>query len=210
MSGRPAADHSTRGGDATPRGDAVIEGLVLLSHAETDLLALERARAELPMGFPTVAGHSLIGLSASALFALFGARRSRSTTGDRAHSRQRTLGAGLKRSHRLGVPGGLVPGRDQRCRRQHGPSAAHLERRAGIRSNLTSYFMAGGVGNVGQALRYAARMHLGFVTDYEPPRAMPAHGLYHPDLLVTNAGEWESHRQPIGRSRACFSIARTC
>ena len=56
---------------------ALTEGLVLLSHAETDLLALERARDELPAAFPTVVGHSLVGLSApDALLALFGARRS--------------------------------------------------------------------------------------------------------------------------------------
>ena len=81
--GRAAdAGHSTPdcgampGSDAKPRSEAVTEGLVLLSHAETDLLALERARSELPPDFPAVAGHSLIGLSASALLALFGARRS--------------------------------------------------------------------------------------------------------------------------------------
>src|SRR5713226_2608500 len=56
---------------------AATEGLVLLSHAETDLLALERARSELPAVFPSVVGHSLLGLSTpDALFALFGARRS--------------------------------------------------------------------------------------------------------------------------------------
>ncbi|MDR2674550.1 MAG: hypothetical protein LBC18_06710, partial [Opitutaceae bacterium] len=33
--------------------------IILLTHAETDLLALDRARARLPAGFPAVAGHSL-------------------------------------------------------------------------------------------------------------------------------------------------------
>src|SRR5271154_4993034 len=56
---------------------APLEGLVLLSHAETDLLALERARGELPAPFPRVVGHSLLGLSApEALMALFGLQRS--------------------------------------------------------------------------------------------------------------------------------------
>jgi cobaltochelatase CobN len=31
---------------------------------------------------------------------------------------------------------------------------------------------------------------------FAPPRPMPAHGLYHPDLLVTDAAEWTSHRVP--------------
>src|SRR5258708_14581454 len=56
--------------------------------------------------------------------------------------------------------------------------------------------MAGGVRNVAQALRYAAAEHLGFVIGYDPPQAMPAHGLYHPDLLVTNSADWTSHRAP--------------
>ncbi|MET0497404.1 MAG: hypothetical protein ABW106_03920, partial [Steroidobacteraceae bacterium] len=54
------------------------EGIVLLSHAETDLLALERARAELPAGFPAVVGHSLIGLDTQErLLACVGMRRSK-------------------------------------------------------------------------------------------------------------------------------------
>src|SRR6202011_1609354 len=70
-------DGATARGEAALSTPALTEGLVLLSHAETDLLALERARAELPADFPTVVGHSLLGLSSSdALSALFGARRS--------------------------------------------------------------------------------------------------------------------------------------
>jgi hypothetical protein len=56
-----------------------LEGMVLLSHAETDLLALERARGVLPVPFPRVLGHSLLGLSGpEALIALFGSQRSTS------------------------------------------------------------------------------------------------------------------------------------
>jgi hypothetical protein len=78
----PAPAALVRDAESTARGasaadTAPMEGLVLLSHAETDLLALERARAELPAGFPHVVGHSLLGLSApDALPALFGKRRS--------------------------------------------------------------------------------------------------------------------------------------
>ena len=199
--GRAAdAGHSTSGNDATPgrdarpRSDAVTEGLVLLSHAETDLLALERARSELPPGFPAVAGHSLIGLSASALFALFGTRRShRLVVVARLHGNVASvpgLSDLIALAHREGWALVVISGA--------GGSTDLLPRTSNVEpefaSNLTSYFMAGGVGNVGQALRYAARTHLAFDTDFDPPRAMPAHGLYHPDLLVTNAAEWASHR----------------
>ena len=66
-----------------------------------------------------------------------------------------------------------------------------------IASNLTSYFMAGGVANVAEALRYAAVEYCGIGRVVSTsPRPMPAHGLYHPDLLVTNAAEWSDYRAP--------------
>ena len=193
--GAPAARESTTPEPAAPEpGTAPLAGLVLLSHAETDLLALERARAELPPDFPAVAGHSLLGLSDSeALLALFGKRRSSQLLA-------------IVRVH--GVSS--VPGLTDLVRLAHaegwglvvisgvGGSVNMLPRTSNIApqfaSNLTSYFMAGGVANVAQALRYAAAEHLGFAAGFEAPRAMPAHGLYHPDLLVTSAGEWMSHR----------------
>jgi cobaltochelatase CobN len=181
--------------DSMPNGDAVTEGLVLLSHAETDLLALDKARGELPADFPAVTGHSLIGLSASGLFALFGARRSpRLLTIARLHGSVASvpgLGDLIALAHREGWALVVISGA--------GGSMDLLPRTSNVEpafaSNLTSYFMAGGAGNIRQALRYAARTHLGFVTDFDPPRAMPAHGLYHADLLVTNAEEWEGHRR---------------
>jgi cobaltochelatase CobN len=177
----------------------VTAGLVLLSHAETDLLALERARAELPPDFPSVVGHSLLGLSGpEALFALFGGRRSTQLLAIvRIHGTVASV-AGLSDlvglAHREGWGLVVISG--------VGGSVDMLPRTANVKpvsaSNLTSYFMAGGASNVAHALRYAAAEHLGFPGGFDPPRAMPAHGLYHPDLLVTTAAEWSSHRRPEG------------
>src|ERR1700678_1078655 len=174
-------------------------GLMLLSHAETDLLALERARAELPPDFPSVVGHSLLGLSGpEALFALFGGRRSTQLLAIvRIHGTVSSV-AGLSdlvaMAHREGWGLVVISG--------VGGSVDMLPRTSNVKpeaaSNLTSYFMAGGATNVAQALRYAAAEHLGFAGGFDAPRAMPAHGLYHPDLLVTSAAEWESHRRPEG------------
>ena len=174
-------------------------GLVLLSHAETDLLALERARAELPPDFPSVVGHSLLGLSGpEALFALFGGRRSTQLLAIvRIHGTVSSV-AGLSdlvaMAHREGWGLVVISG--------VGGSVDMLPRTSNVKpeaaSNLTSYFMAGGATNVAQALRYAAAEHLGFAGGFDAPRAMPAHGLYHPDLLVTTAAEWGSHRRPEG------------
>lgn len=184
--------------EASDLGTAgVTEGLVLLSHAETDLLALERARSELPAGFPTVVGHSLLGLASSdALFALFGARRSSQLLAIvRIHgtvSSVSGLADLIALAHREGWALVVISG--------IGGGAELLPRTSSVKpelaSNLTSYFMAGGVANVAHALRYAAAEHLGFAVGFEPPRPMPAHGLYHPDLLVTNAAEWNSQRAP--------------
>jgi len=172
-----------------------LEGLVLLSHAETDLLALERARGELPADFPAVRGHSLLGLSGSdALFALFGARRSaRLLAIVRIHGTVPSVPGltdliGL--AHEEGW--GLVVISGVGGNMELLPRTANLTPE--LASNLTSYFMAGGVTNVAQALRYAAVTHLGHRAEFTAPRPMPAHGLYHPDLLVTHAAEWSSYR----------------
>ena len=70
----------TRGASAASAGSdgpATPAGLVLLSHAETDLLAVERARADLPTEFPPLAAHSLLTLpDADALLSLFAGTRS--------------------------------------------------------------------------------------------------------------------------------------
>jgi len=173
----------------------LLDGLVLLSHADTDLLALERVRSELPAGFPTVAGHSLIGLSDSdALLALFAGRRSpRLLAIVRIHGTVSSVPGlaeliALAHQERWGVV--VISG--------VGGSAELLPRtsnvKAALASNLTSYFMAGGVTNVTQALRYAAAEHFGIDVGFSPPQPMPAHGLYHPDLLLTSAAEWAAHR----------------
>src|SRR5258708_5701310 len=180
-----------------PSVPGITEGPVFLSHAETDLLALERACPDRPTGFPAIVGHSLIGLdSASALFALFGAQRSpQLLVIVRVHGTVSSvpgladlIGLAHQEGWGLVVISG-VPGSVDILPRTSNVSPEFA-------SNLTSYFMAGGVRNVAQALRYAAAEHLGIVIGYDPPQAMPAHGLYHPDLLVTNSADWTSHRAP--------------
>ncbi len=182
---------------ASPGAERIAAGLVLLTHAETDLLALERARADLPLDFPEVVGRSLLSLADSqALLALFGARASAPLLGIvRVHGTVASvpgLAELIALAHGQGWALVVISG--------VGGSAELLPRTGNVSaefaSNLTSYFMAGGVANVAQALRYAAAEHLGFAAGFESPRAMPAHGLYHPDLLMTSAGEWAAHRAP--------------
>ncbi len=181
--------------DPADAPESLTGGIVLLSHAETDLLALERARAELPAGFTAVAGHSLNGLGTpEQLLACFGARRSRCLVG-------------VVRVHGAAAS---VPGLSQLIAQAHeegwalvvisgvGGSAELQPRTPNVKpelaADLTAYFMAGGVGNVAQALRCVANRQLQFDIPFDPPQVMPSHGLYHPDLLVTDADEWNSHR----------------
>ncbi|HWM70018.1 MAG TPA: cobaltochelatase subunit CobN [Steroidobacteraceae bacterium] len=173
-------------------------GIILLSHAETDLLALNRAVDELPAGFPAISGYSLNGVtSADALSALIGT----------------ALGSTLVIIVRVHGTAASVPGlvalvaEAQRDGRYVvvisgiGADAGMLPRTSNISAELaaglTGYFMAGGVGNVVQAIRRVAHELLGVPSKFEPPAEMPAHGLYHPDLLVTSAEEWQSHCVPI-------------
>jgi cobaltochelatase CobN len=187
---------------------APTEGLLLLSHAETDLLALERARGELPAGFPTVLGHSLLGLSSpQALLAVVGTRRSsRLLVIARIHGTIASV-PGLREllalAHQEGWGLVVISG--------IGGNAELLPRTSSVTpelaSTLTSYFMAGGVANVGQALRCAAATCLGVQGEFSAPCPMPAHGLYHPDLLVTTPADWAGHRV-LGRPTAMVLFYR--
>jgi cobaltochelatase CobN len=183
-------------------------GIVLLTHAETDLLALEGIRRELPEAFPDVAGHSLLGLStAEALMAIFGDRRAPQLLAIvRIHGTVSSVPGLLNLialAHReewgLLVISGVADATEL------------LPRTGGITpefaANMTSYFMGGGFRNVAQALRYAAHEQFGLNVTFEAPHPMPAHGLYHPDLLITNAQEWAAHH-PASQPRAAFIFYR--
>jgi cobaltochelatase CobN len=172
-------------------------GIVLLSHAETDLLALQRAVDELPAGFPAVAGHSLNGVTtAQALSTLIGAARgSKLVVIARVHgaatsvpglvelvAEAQTDGWSLVVISGIGADAGSLP---------RTSNVSHE-----LAADLTAYFMAGGVGNVVQGVRHVAHELLGIPVQFEPPAQMPAHGLYHPDLLVTSPEEWSNHCAP--------------
>jgi cobaltochelatase CobN len=171
------------------------EGIVFLTHAETDLLAL--ARAELPTSDFQVRGHSLAGASdAEQLLSLIGPLRSpRLAVIARIHGTPASV-PGLTElvatADREGWSLVVISG--------VGTSVDLMPRTAGVTAvfagALTEYFMAGGAANVAHGIRFAAATLLGARAPYEPSRAMPAHGLYHPDLLVTNPEEWTAHHAP--------------
>jgi len=176
-------------GHQSPRG-----ALVLLSHAETDLLALERARIYFPEEMPQVRGSSLAGsASLDDLLKLIGPRGPHLAVILRIHGVAASV-PGLNALSEVATREGWafvaisgVGGTPHDL--PHSPAVTD---ELGVR--LTRYFLEGGSANVAQALRCAAAQMLGSALSYADPQPMPAHGLYHPDLLVTTAQDWKAHR----------------
>jgi cobaltochelatase CobN len=170
---------------------------MLLSHAETDVLVLQRALEDLPAGFPPVTGHSLNGVtSPNALRDLVGGGPgTKLVVIARVHGAPdsvRGLSELVQEADRDGWHVVVISGVTSEVSSWPRTSAVSLA----LTTDLTSYFMAGGVSNVAQAIRRVAHELLGVPAGFEPPQQMPAHGLYHPDLLVTTVAEWESYRPP--------------
>ncbi|MFL6600070.1 MAG: cobaltochelatase subunit CobN [Steroidobacteraceae bacterium] len=194
-------------------------GIILLSHADTDLLALRRAIEELPAEFPTVAGYSLNGITRpGALSQLVGGG-----AGARLVAIVRVHGAAaavpglielVSEADRDGWHVVVISGVDSGAGGLPGIAAggaaaagkpdlprarsASLPRTSRVpdelAAGLTAYFMAGGVGNILQGVRRVACELLGTAARFAAPQDMPAHGVYHPDLLVTSAAEWNGYR----------------
>lgn len=182
---------------STPSLAIATEGILLLSHAETDLLALERARSRLPAAFSPVASHSL-----NAVFSPEDLQRLTGT-----HLSKRLVIVARIHGRFAGVPGLRELAQKAHAEGWHFVAisgvddadpelaTASTEPAATVATTM-AYFMAGGVENVAQALRFLARECFDEPHDFLPPQPMPAHGLYHPELLVTSAEEFAAHRKP--------------
>ncbi|MBO1437341.1 cobaltochelatase subunit CobN [Meiothermus sp. CFH 77666] len=160
-----------------------LSGLVLLTHADTDLLALEGAKRLLPPGFPPVSGLSLNRLKSSEQMALW---------------LQGSLGQAQVVVLRLhgspeGVPGlealqAHVQRRGQRLLFLSGLGELppELARRSTeepwVLHEATRYLMAGGVDNLLELCKYLSDALLGSRYGYAPPTTQPEHGIYHPQL----------------------------
>jgi cobaltochelatase CobN len=194
----PASVGAARGRSAADARSAF--GILLLSHAETDLLALARAREDLPQspGFPSVASASLNGVTdASQLLQLcapgYAAGAGHRVVIVRVHGAASSvpgLVALVTEADRAGRHVVVISGVGADPGLQPRSSGVSVE----LATSLSAYFMAGGVSNVAHALRRVAHDLLDIPVDCQPPQPMPAHGLYHPDLLVTNVAEWHSYR----------------
>ncbi|MHB1559683.1 MAG: cobaltochelatase subunit CobN [Isosphaeraceae bacterium] len=185
-------------GPTSPTGAHESGGVLFLSHADTDLLSLDRALRELPEGFVSVHALSLGKV--------------------KSDDHMRTLLAGHGRSARLvvarilgsaaGVPGFRDLVESARASGQHlivvsGSGGLDPELTASstvspaVVHEASAYLQAGGSENLAQLLRFLSDHLLMTGFGYEPPRELPQHGVYHPDLARdATLADWLARSNP--------------
>jgi cobaltochelatase CobN len=168
---------------AADGGRRTADGILLLTHADTDLLVLRHAVAALPDGFPPVRALSLGKLASAehtaAALAEHGPMArivvARLLGGPSSVPGFRLLAETVRHSggHFLAVSGTGHPD-PELAAVSTVPPAVLLE--------ATAYLQAGGAANFAHLLRFLSDHLLRSGFGYEPPREGPRHGLYHPDL----------------------------
>jgi cobaltochelatase CobN len=173
-------------------------GMLLLTHADTDLLSLHHALDSLPQGFAAVRGVSLARIkSEEHMQSLLAgdARAARvivvrmlgspsSLPGFRllveaARERQQSL---------LVVSGTGTPDPELTSASNVSPALVH---------EATAYLQLGGRDNVAHLLRFLSDHLLLTGFGYEPPQDKPRHGIYHPDLPAgASLAEWRERFDP--------------
>ncbi len=174
-----------------------LSGIAVLSHADTDLLTLERVREELPPGFPPLYTHPLQSVRSE-------------------EAMQTLLASDLGRAAVLvlrvhgslsGVPGFAALQEGARSRGQHllivsgvgdlDPDFA----RAGnvpldVLETLTAAMTQGGAARLGQGLRALSDRLLltAFGSEAVPPT--PEHGVYLPEIENATLQDWERQADP--------------
>jgi cobaltochelatase CobN len=158
-------------------------GFLFLTHADTDLLALRAATAQLPAGFPPVRALSLGKLATeehltAALACPGPAERvvvARLLGGlPSVPGFPRLVAAARAREqHLLVVSGTGSPDPELTAASTVSPALVH---------EATAYLQAGGRDNLAQLLRFLSDHLLLTGFGYEPPAEQPPHGVYHPDL----------------------------
>ncbi|MFL5807021.1 MAG: cobaltochelatase subunit CobN [Roseiflexaceae bacterium] len=187
----PPADLSQMAGD----------GIVVLAQADTDLLALEGARALLPPGFPPLRlaqigrlvdddavdrllDELLVGAGAVVLRLLGGARSF-------AHGLERLQRwAERDNAFLLCLPGAEALDPELMAHSNVGVPLAHL---------ISAYFQGGGVENLANGLQCLSDHLLLTGWGYDPPRELPRHGVYANDERRTMNDEACACCQPQNR-----------
>ncbi len=158
--------------------------ILFLSTADTEVLAVWRAVAELPDGFPEVRaanptrledGAAELGTARLVLVRLLGGRRAWQSGFDQLAERCRAAGVPL-----LAFGGEAEPDAEL---------TAASTAPAGVVAQALEYLRHGGVANMAGLLRFAADTLLYGGFGFEPPRPLPEVGLYRPELAERHRPE---------------------
>ena len=165
------------------------DGILFLTHADTDLLALRAAVPGLPAGFPPVRALSLGQVATeehlAAALAWPGATPrvvvTRLLGGIQCVPGFRSLAeaARARGQHLLVVSGTGCPDPELTAASTVSPAVVH---------EATAYLQAGGPDNLGQLLRFLSDHLLLTGFGYTAPVEQPQHGVYHPDLPRGHVG----------------------
>jgi cobaltochelatase CobN len=181
-----------------PTSAAQPAGLLFLTHADTDLLALRPALAGLPAGFPPVRALSLGKIATEEhLAAALGWPEAapsvvvvrllggvQSVPGFRALSDA----ARARGQHLIVVSGAGHPDPELTAASTVSPAVVH---------EATAYLQAGGPDNLAQLLRFLADHLLLTGFGFSAPAEMPQHGVYHPGLpRGATQADWLARRDP--------------
>jgi cobaltochelatase CobN len=188
----------SRSGSAAENGRPTADGILLLTHADTDLLVLRQAVAALPDGFPSVRALSLGKLASAEHMVAALAEHAPMTRivvarllgGPSSVPGFRLLAETVRKSggHFLAVSGTGNPDPELAAISTVPPAVLH---------EATAYLQAGAAVNFAQLLRFLSDHLLRSGFGYEPPREQPRHGLYHPDLPPgASLAEWLARRDP--------------
>jgi cobaltochelatase CobN len=184
---------------AADGGRRTADGMLLLTHADTDLLTLRHAVAALPDGFPSVRALSLNKLAspehmAAALSEHGPAARivvARLLGGPSSVPGFRLLADTVRRNggHFLAVSGTGHPDPELAAVSTAPPAVLH---------EATAYLQAGGAVNFAHLLRFLSDHLLRSGFGYEPPLEQQRHGLYHPDLPPgASLAHWLARHDPV-------------
>ena len=186
-------------------------GILFLTHADTDLLALRHALAGLPDGFPPVRALSLGKVAteehlSAALAWPGGAPRvvvARLLGGVQSVPGLAALAEAAQNrgQHLIVVSGAGAPDPELTAASTVSPAVVH---------EAAAYLQAGGPDNFAQMLRFLADHLLMTGFGREPPAEQPQHGVYHPDLPRTaTLADWQARCDPARPTVGVLFIAPT-
>jgi len=187
-----------RNTQALPLAAPPADGILLLTHADTDLLVLRHAVALLPDGFPPVRALSLNKLAHAEHMAAALTEHSPRTRivvarllgGPSTVPGFRLLADTVRRGggYFLAISGTGNPDPELAAVSTVPPAILH---------EATAYFQAGGAINFAHLLRFLSDHLLRSGFGYEPPQEQPRHGLYHPNLPPgASLADWLARHDP--------------